>query len=150
MRWWPSALVCVIGVAACTRPGLREQGSGEAAWEGSPPTRWRGSCAYEVQTRWATSLPHIVRLVADASDWSIVFSAPRRFAEGRVELSPTGTGGIQGLVLDGATVRGAVLGTLEVTRRSDSTFVSIVGTKAYRDTVPLAASCRLGPIPATE
>ncbi len=142
--------MCVIGVAACTRPGPREQGSGEAAWEGSPPTSWRGSCTYEVQTRWATALPHIVRLVADTSEWSIVLSGPRRFPDGQVELSPTGTGGIQGLVLDGATVRGAVLGTLDVMSRSDSTFISIVGTKAYRDTVPLAAACRLGPLPGTE
>jgi hypothetical protein len=112
--------------------------------------RWSGSCVYEVQTRWATALPHIIRLTADSSEWSIVFSGPGRFPEGRITLSPTGEGGTQGLVLEGATVRGAVLGALEVTRRSDSTFVDVVGTKAYQDTVPLEAVCRLGPISPIE
>lgn len=79
---------------------------------------------------------------------------PRRLGPGRIDPAATGEGGYQGLVMEGATVRGAVLGALEVSRVSDSTFVEIVGRKAYRDTVPLRASCRLGPwsdgSPATE
>jgi hypothetical protein len=150
MRRYPLAMVCLVALDACTPPGPREHGSGEAEWDGRPPMRWSGSCVYEVQTRWATALPHIIRLTADSSEWSIVLSGSRRFPVGRITLSPTGEGGTQGLVLEGATVRGAVLGALEVTRRSDSTFVDVVGTKAYQDTVPLEAVCRLGPISPIE
>ena len=63
-------------------------------------------------------------------------------------MSPTGEGGTQAIVLEGATVRGAILGELEVTRGSDSIIISIVGMKAYRDTVSLEAACRLGRISA--
>lgn len=108
--------------------------------------RWTGSCGYEVHTRWSTQLPHVIRLVADTLEWSIVISGPRRFPEGRTELTPAGSGGVQGVVLEGNTVRGAVLGALDVNRRSDSTFVTIAGTKARRDTVALNAACRLAPI----
>jgi hypothetical protein len=146
MRRYPLAIVCLIALAACSRPGPREQGRGEAAWGGGPLVRWSGSCTYEVQTRWASTLPHIIRLTADSAEWSIVFSGPRRFPTDRIRLSSTGEGGFQGLVLEGATVRGAVLGALQVTRRSDSTFIDVVGAKAHRDTVPLEAACRLSPI----
>jgi hypothetical protein len=111
--------------------------------------RWNGSCLYEVQTRWATALPHIIRLNADSAEWSIVISGPDDLPEGRTALSATGEGGFQGLVLEGATVRGSLMGTLEVTRHSDSSFIDLVGMKAHRDTVPLRATCRLGPIAGT-
>ena len=147
MRWYWSTLVCLVALDACTPPGPRERGRGEAAWGGTPPIRLSGPCVYEVQTRWATALPHIVRLTDDTSEWSIVLSGSSRFGEGRTDLSPTGEGGSQGLVLEGATVRGTVLGALDVSRHSDSTFIEFVGVKAYRDTVRLEAACRLGPIP---
>lgn len=144
MRGYSLVMVCLVASDACTPPGPREQGRGEAAWDGRPPIRWSGPCVYEVQTRWASALPHIIRLVADTSEWSIVVSGSNGFPEGRTVLSPIGEGKTQGLVLEGATVRGTVLGALEVARGSDSTFISIVGTKAYRDTVSLEAACRLG------
>ena len=132
--------------AACTQPGPRGAGRGEAAWQDDPPVEWAGPCVYEVQTRWATSLPHILTLRADSGGSSVVLSGPRPFPTGRTDLSPTGRGGIQGLVFDGSTVRGAVLGTLEVSRVADSTFIEVVGTKARADTVPLRMACRLGPL----
>jgi hypothetical protein len=97
-----------------------------------------------VHTRWATPLPHVVRLSADDAPWSIQISRRRAFPTGRSTLSTTGAGDVRGIVLEGNTVRGAVLGDLEVSRTGDSTLIRIAGTKAYRDTVPLEATCRLG------
>ena len=77
-------------------------------------------------------------------------SSPRRFPTGVIDLSPTGLGETQGLVLEGNTVRGAILGTLAVTRHLDSTLVDVSGIKVYQDTVRLEAACRLGPISALQ
>lgn len=144
MRGLGWTLLSGLTLVACARPGPRSQGEGEASWGGDPP--WSGPCVYEVQTRWATPLPHIIRLTEGGGERSLVLQGRRRFPSGSTVLSPAGAGGIQGLVLEGATVRGAVLGTLVVTHRADSTFVDIAGTKAYRDTVPLEAGCQLGPV----
>ena len=144
-RWRAWALVFLSGLTACTMPGERARGRAEAAWGDPPSVRWTGSCAYEVQTRWATSLPHIVRLASDSDEWSVVLSSARRLPVGRTPLSPPGERGAQALVLEGATVRGAVQGAVQLSRRADSTFLEIEGTKVYRDTVPLQAACRLGP-----
>lgn len=142
------AILGAIALSACSRPGPREQGRAHAEWGVSESTRWSGTCLYSTRTRWATTLPHIVRLSADDSEWAIVLSARRRLSTGRLELSPTGERGVQGIVFEGGTVRGSVLGTLHVARRVDSTFIDLVGVLAYRDTVPLEATCRLGPIAA--
>ena len=139
-------MVLLLCLTACTRPGLRGEGRGEARWDDRPAVDWTGSCTYEVQTLWSTTLPHVLRLAADDSDWSIVISGPGRFPEGRNELSPVGEGRIQGLVLDGGMGQGSVFGSIDVSRRADTTTVDIVGMKAYRDTVPLEATCRLGPV----
>lgn len=86
-------VLCLVALEACTPPGPRDQGRGDAT---------------------------------------------------RTALLAAGEGGAQGLVMEGATVRGSVLGSVEIVRHSDSTFVDIVGEKAYRDTVQMHATCRLG------
>ena len=141
------AIICTIAVGACSGPGPREQGQAQAEWGDSESTRWTGTCLYSTKTQWATGLPHVVRLSADDSELAIVLSAPQQLSTGRTELSPTGEGGVQGIVFDGGTVLGSVLGSLQVTRRADSTFIDLNGALAHRDTVPLEAACRLGPIP---
>lgn len=88
----------------------------------------------------------MLRIGSDESDWSVVVSASRAFSPGRHELRPAGEGEIGGRVMHGATVAGAVLGSLELRRSADSTFVAISGAKARRDTVALDARCRLGPL----
>lgn len=138
-------LLWALTFASCAKPGVRSEGRGGASWEGSPHTSWEGDCVYDVQTRWASTLPHVIRLMSDDGRWSVVVSSSRSFARGRSELRPTGQGGVQGLVMDGATVRGALLGTLEWSTTPDSTLVTVVGTKVYRDTVGFRASCRLSP-----
>jgi hypothetical protein len=142
-----TALVVVSGLvlAACDAPGLRAEGRAEATWGSRPAVSWTGICRYEVQTRWASNLPHIVVLTAEDADWSIRISGRRSPPNGRVTLSPGGEGDFQALVMSGSTVVGSVLGTLETSRRADSIRIEVRGRKVYRDTVPLQATCRMEP-----
>jgi len=132
-------------LAACDAPGLRTEGSAEAAWGSRPPVSWTGTCRYEVQTRWASNLPHVVVLTANDADWSIRISGRRSPPNGRVTLSPAGEGDFQALVTNGSTVVGNVLGTLGTSRGENGIWIEVRGRKVYRDTVPLHATCRMEP-----
>lgn len=133
--------------ASCTKPGPRGDGRATVSMGGPAPVEWEGPCVYSIATRWATSVPHGLRLSDDKSDWSVVISSRRRFASGRTKFRDGAGRGIIGVVFDGNTVRGSVRGTLDLKRVGDSTFVEIAGTRTHQDTVALQAACRLGPPP---
>jgi hypothetical protein len=138
-------LVIGLSVSSCEKPGLRGDGTSVVV-AGEAAIRWEGTCEYSVSTRWATALPHVLRLQDESSRSAIVISRRSAWSAGRTEF-PTGENrALLGLALDGATVDGGILGSLEISRSGDSLFAVVHGHIAGRDTVPLEASCRIGPL----
>jgi hypothetical protein len=95
-----------------------------------------------VQTRWATALPHILRLESDSGE-ALVIQSPDRYQSGQINFPGSGDRSIQGRAMDGATVAGALSGTLDVSQADDSTRIDIAGVRTKRETVPFDASCLL-------
>ena len=48
--------------------------------------------------------------------------------------------------MEGATVRGALSGTLDISSVGDGATIVITGERTRRETVPFEATCRLGAI----
>lgn len=138
-------VLCLFG-ASCAEPGPRGDGISEVTVAGDNPIAWSGTCLYSVQTRWATRLPHILRLDDNLSDRALVISGSKKWTAGRLEFRSGGGPGILGLAFQGSVVEGSLLGSLEVLRAGDSTFFAARGFLAARDTAPLTAACRLGPL----
>lgn len=134
--------VLSLVASACTKPGTKATGSAEVRWGGAEPTAWTGTCRYSVETRWSTSLPHILRL-ENADGEALVIQSSERFSDGRSDVAGAGEGSIQGLAMDGATVSGSIHGTLDVSGSGDSTYIRISGVRSHRETVPFDAKCRL-------
>lgn len=104
-------------------------------------------------------MPHEIRLDADSGTWAIRISSDRSLATGTNVLSRQSAERLVGHVIEDVPmgsvegeadhgwrvqhVRGAIEGTLEVSRNGDSTFVTITGQSVLRDTVPLRAHCRM-------
>ncbi len=141
---WPLLVASVL--SSCEKPGVRGEGTSAVIVGGEAATRWTGTCRYSVQTRWSTGLPHILRLDDEHSTSSIVISARRPWTSGRAEFPVGEDRAILGLALDGSTVDGGILGSIEIFRVGDSLFAVVEGQIAGRDTVPLEASCRVGPL----
>lgn len=134
-----------LTVAACEQPGVRGEGTATVVLAGDVVTEWTGTCRYSVQTRWATALPHILRLEDDSSQASLVISGRKAWSAGRMDLSEGVGRPILGIAMQGSTVEGRILGSVEISLAGDSTFAEARGRIAGRDTVPLEAWCRLGP-----
>ncbi len=117
-----------------------------AEWSTSPPTSWSGPCVYTVHTRWASNLPHELRLRGDDTELWATISSRRGYRPGSSELQSTGMGDLQGLVQDGGTVVGSLMGLLEVVQVGDSTFFSLSGRTERLDTIPFRMACRLGSV----
>ncbi len=135
-------IVLSLVASACTKPGVRATGTAEVRWGGAEPTSWTGTCRYSVETRWSTSLPHILRL-ENADGEALVVQSSERLADGRSEVAGAGEGSIQGLAMDGATVSGSLHGTLDVSSSGDSTYIRISGVRTHRESVPFEARCWL-------
>ena len=125
----------------CEKPGVRGTGVARAA-VGSG-AEWTGPCEYSVQTRWSAQLRHILELRANEGSASIVLQSRGAWSPGRRTFSDEANRTLLGLVVDGATVEGGIMGSLHVTETSDSLIVDVSGQMAGRDTVPLVAQCRV-------
>jgi hypothetical protein len=150
---WPATLVGTLLLSilptACTPPGPRADGTGRAGWAGPDSARISGRCVYSVTTRWAAPLNHSIRWRDDSSELSVVLSSSRRLGEGSRELDPdSAERDPLVLVMDGATVIGAVRGAIETRQSGDSVIHAIRGEKVHRDTLPFQAECRLGSLDA--
>lgn len=136
------AIVLATTCLACDKPGVR--GTGVATAAVGTVTEWTGSCEYSVQTRWSAQLRHILELKPTEGSASIALQSRRAWSPGRRSFSDEANRTLLGLVLDGATVEGGIIGTLRVTETTDSLIVDVSGQMAGRDTVPLVAQCRVG------
>ena len=138
-----AAGVAVLLVAACTPPGVRSEGTAQVDWADGIGS-FTGPCTYEVTTRWAAQLNHIVRLEEQGGDDAIVIQNDRRLPRGRSSFRDHGASGpIMGLAMDGGTVRGGLTGTIEVSEEGEEEVLAVTGARAGRDTVGLRATCRL-------
>jgi hypothetical protein len=135
------ATVLTAACLGCDKPGTR--GTGVATAAVGADVEWTGSCEYSVETRWSAQLRHILRLKATEGSASIVLQSRRAWSPGRRSLSAEANRTLLGLVLDGATVDGGILGSLSIAGTSDSLIVDVNGQMAGRDTVPLVAQCRV-------
>ena len=135
-------LAVFLLLAGCDRPGVR--GTGVASATVGAGAELTGSCEYSVETRWSSQLRHILRLKANEGSASIVLQSRRAWSQGRRDFSAEVNRTLLGLVLDGATVEGGILGSLRIEKTSDSLIVDVNGQVAGRDTVPLVARCRIG------
>ena len=106
-----------------------------------------GRCVYEVTTRWAAQLNHIVRLEEEGGDDAIVIQNDRRLPVGRSTFREQGASGpILGLAMDGGTVRGGLSGTIEVSEDGDGTVIVVDGARYGREPAGLLATCHLQPV----
>ena len=141
LRTFGGCWALVLLITSCTRPGVRGEGRARVEWAGEAP--WNGRCVYLVATRWATELPHVLRMEDEGSDGALVISSRRPFQVGATRIPRTGGSALQGIAMDGSTVRGALEGTLDVSEQADSTTFVLQGIRAYRDTVSFRARCRI-------
>lgn len=125
---------------ACTRPGVRGAGTGTVELGGTFDLRWSGSCEYEVHTRWATSLQHVLTLSGEGHHLEI--ATRTGFAPGRYALVASDAGERRAMLVDGHTVRGAVDGWLEIAGGGDERVAIVSGQIAHRDRGPIRAECR--------
>ncbi len=130
-----------ITCLGCEKPGVR--GTGIAAATVGAGAEWTGPCEYSVETRWSSRLRHILRLRATEGSASIVLQSRRAWSQGRRDFSDEANRTLLGLVLDGATVEGGIIGSLIVREAPDSLIVDVSGRMAGRDTAPLVAQCRV-------
>lgn len=142
-RSLPIAIGTALAIAClgCDKPGVR--GTGVASATVGAAEEWTGSCEYSVETRWSSQLRHILRLKANEGSASIVLQSRRAWSQGRRDFSAEANRTLLGLVLDGATVEGGIIGSLSVRKTSDSLIVDVSGQMAGRDTVPLVALCQI-------
>ena len=142
-RSLPIILGTVLAIAClgCDKPGVR--GTGVASATVGAGEEWTGPCEYSVETRWSAQLRHILRLEATEGSASIALQSRRAWSPGRRSFSEEANRTLLGLVLDGATVDGGIIGSLSVRKTSDSLIVDVSGHMAGRDTVPLVAQCRV-------
>ncbi len=141
-----SFAVATVVLGACTPPGTLGEGQADGTW-GREEAPWTGVCRYERQTRWSTNLPFLLRLDEEPGERALVLQSNRDFPEGRSGIPTEGRTEILGLALDGHTVIGSLEGTLEVTRRGDSTGYVVRGMSVRREAVPVLGRCTLGPPP---
>ena len=148
MRVRSSLCLVVLSLVgtACRQPGVKATGRAHVVMDSEEDSSWVGTCEYTLSTRWATRLPHVVRMDNLSGEDAIVLSASGALRSGETRLPMEGRRRIQGLALDGSTVRGSLQGTVYVSRSGDSTVIVLRGQRTHRDTVPLTAECRIGPI----
>jgi len=142
-----ATLLALALASACVQPGPRAVGTGEGRWGGDPPAAWEGACVYDVTTKWAASYNHVIELGATDGDERITLARSRAWREGTWALETAAADReVIGTAWEGNTVVGAIRGELRIREAGDSLFAELVGVRVHRDTVPLTATCRLGPI----
>ena len=136
-------VAALAAAAGCSVPGTRGQGEARVTWA-SGDSVWHGACAYDVTTRWASPQPHIIRVLDAGSEGALQFQSARPFRPGSFVFGASEEG-TSALALDGATVQGALHGTLRIQAVDESRSVVFEGVRAFRDTVALTVDCDLTP-----